>query len=240
MKGKAKYILIVLGFCCIAAVLTGCNLMKSPISMVKKFGIWQISDDDRWLDDYFHSNPTWERLIKEYKYFADYNSSNWSEQKLGGQWYLHNVTYSTKFSDNITDELLGALVISNKKTIPVNEVLSFFKNGIRLSESKTYNGISVIYSTQDKERILKVIAALESDNVTDISFSNGSAVLRWITNKLGDADYGEDVVFIGTYIIADVKLKNSDGTESSYERLIFYTTPEDPLGPYRFDLPYSS
>jgi len=161
--------------------------MKSPISMVKKFGIWQISEDDRWRDG-FYSNPTWERVIKEYKYFDKYKSSNWSDQKLGGQWYLHYV----------------------------------------------------IYPTHDKARILEVIAALESGNATDISFGNGSAVLRWITNKLGDKDYGEDVIFLGTYIIADVKIKNRDGTESIYERLVIYTTLDDPLDPYRYNIPYAS
>jgi hypothetical protein len=227
MTSKIKNGLTVLGFCCIAVVFSGCNFMKSPISMVKKFGIWQISEDDRWRDG-FYSNPTWERVIKEYKYFDKYNSSNWSDQKLGGQWYLHYVNYSTRFIDTITDELLGAFVISYKEKIPISEVLNFFKKSVVLSEGRTYNGISVIYPTQDKARILEVIAALESGNATDISFGNGSAVLRWITNKLGDKDYGEDVIFLGTYIIADVKIKNRDGTESTYESLVIYTTPGDP------------
>jgi hypothetical protein len=232
-----KGIFAVICFSCIATVFSGCNLLKSPISMVKKFGIWQLADDDRWRDDYY-SNPTWDRITKEYKYFADYKSSNWSKQKLGDQWYLYSVTYSTKFiNNNISDNIAG-FVISNKKITPIREVLDFFRKGISLSESRTLAGMSVIYPTQDKARILEVIAALESGNVTDISFSNTSAFLRWIINKLANADYNDNIIFLGTYIIADVKLKNSDGTERIYERLVFYTTPDDPLDPYRYDRPF--
>jgi hypothetical protein len=238
MKFGIKSIFAVICFSCIATVFSGCNLLKSPISMVKKFGIWQLADDDRWRDDYY-SNPTWERIMKEYRYFADYKSSNWSKQKLGDQWYLYNVTYTTKLHKNLNDEDMGALFISNKKVIPIDEVLKFYKKGIRLSESRTLAGMSVIYPTQDKERILEIIMALESGNITDISFSNTSTFLRWIINKLANADYNDNITFLGTYVIADVKLKNSDGTERIYERLVFYTTPDDPLDPYRYDEPFS-
>ena len=236
MKIKTKNIFSWV-FCCIAVIFTSCS--KSPTSMVKKFGIWQIAEDDEWRDG-FYTNPTWEQVIKKYKYFANYSSSNWSDQKLGGQWYLHYVYYTTKFNDRVPDEKIDGFVINNKKNVSGKEALDYFKKSIELSESRTYGGFSVIYSTQDKAKFQELITALEAGNITDVSFSNADIILKWITNKRGNADYGEQVVFIGTYIIADVKLEKNDGTEISFERLGFYTTPHDPLDPYRYNKPYNS
>ena len=124
MKTRKGYSYIIFSVCFILASFTGCNLMKSPISMVKKFNLWQLSEDDRWRDNPF-SNPTWERLIKEYKYFSGYNSSNWSKQKLGGQWYLHYVDYSAKFNKTISNDRIGGFVINNKTTVSVRETINY-------------------------------------------------------------------------------------------------------------------
>lgn len=240
MFDKSKQIVMGIVIFCVFVSFNGCNLMKSPISMVKNRPLlWLSVSPGKWYnDDFTIPSPTWKRLIEEYRYFADYNSSNWSAEKLTKQWYFHLVSYTTKFNNTVTDEILGGFIINGKKTVPVKDALLYFKEGIKLSESRTYGGISVIYSAQDKARIQEVITTLESGNVTDISFSNGSAVLRWITNKLGDEDYGEKVAFLGTYIIADVKLKKDDGTESTYKRFAFYTTPDEPIDPYQYDKPY--
>ena len=237
MTKKIKQLLIFIGFLFIITSFSSCNLLRSPISMVKKFGVWQLADDDRWRD-YFYSNPTYEKIIKEYQYFEKYKSSNWSKQKLG-QWFLHSVYYSTKFNEKVPDEKLGSFVFVNKKEILFDEIINYLKKGLRFHEKKTYAGYNVIYTTKDMERINEIIELLGSGDVTDISFSNSIALLRWITNKLGDSDYGEDVIFLGTYIITDLKIIKNDGTENVYEYFGFYTTPDDPISPYRNDRPYS-
>lgn len=79
---------------------------------------------------------------------------------------------------------------------------------------------------------------METDDVTDISFSKVSAILRWITNKIADEEYENEVAFLGTFIIADITLKKKDGIESTYENFAFYTTPGDPIEPYQYDMPF--
>jgi len=183
--------------------------------------------DYRWE----YSNPTWERLISEYSYFADYDLSNWSEIKSSEHWYIHFVIYSTKFNNKITDQNLGGFIINGKKTVSVNDALLYFKESIMLSEEREYS----TYPTQEKARVLELIKLLESGNVTDISFSNGRAFLWWMTNKIAIEN---EFVFIGTFIVADVALKKKDGTESTYESFAFYTTPYNPIAPYQYDKPY--
>lgn len=239
MFDKSKRILMVIVFSCIFVSFNGCKLTRSPISMVRNHHLEMLGvTPGKWYSDDF-SSPTWNRLIEEYKYFANYSSSNWSEKKLDKQEYVHLVSYSTKFNNNVNEQYLGGFIINNKKIVPVNDVLLYFKKGIMLSEKRTYAGINIIYSPQDKARILEVITLLESGDVTDITFNSGHAVLRWVTNKIADKEYENEVAFLGTFIIADITLKKKDGTESTYENFVFYTTPEDPIDPYKDDKPYS-
>jgi hypothetical protein len=237
MFDKPKQILMGIVIFCVFISFNNCKLMKSPISIVKNQSLfWLTVIPGKWYTDNYFSNPTWERLIEEYRYFAVYDSSNWSETKLDKQGYIHLVNYSTKFNNKVTDRSLGAFIINNKTNVPVKDALLYFKKGIMLSESEEREYSLLIYSPQDKARVLEVITFLESGDVTDISFSNGRAVLRWVTNKMADDEL--EVTFIGTFIIADVKLRKKDGTENTFESFAFYTTPNEPIAPYQYDEPF--
>ena len=231
-----KYKVYLLCLIIASIALSGCS--KSPISMVKNFELWQFSGDDKWADDVYYSYPTWEKVIKEYEFFANYNSSNWSDNKLGGQKWLHFVEYATEFNSRLTSDIFGAFVINHQDYYSVSDVVRYFKRGIRLNENKNYAGHNIIYSTDDKAKINEIISVLESGDISDVHFDNYHAILRWVTNTMADSDYGEDVIFIGTYIITDIILEKEDKSKTT-DRIVFYVAHDDPLETYRYGRPFS-
>ena len=59
---KTKLILTCVGLWCILVSFAGCNLLKSPISMVKKISLLQLSWDDEW--ESIWGAPTYTKLIQ--------------------------------------------------------------------------------------------------------------------------------------------------------------------------------
>jgi hypothetical protein len=221
---------------------SGCKLIgrliESPVSMVRKHQIW--------LDEYANI-VTYESSIKEYRYFDKYKYTNWDSSKFDDKHkFVNFVNYITPMyidekrfvefligpKENRSAGLLNFLHLEEDET-DYEIFLNYLYASLLLAEA------GKIFLTEiEIQNLNRVIDAMVSITDPEIIFSNINAQLQWVTNKFGYANKEGPIVFVGTYIIGDIKIEGSDDKKEYFESVKFFTLVGDQKEPYIENEPF--